>query len=541
MSIYHLKKEVNAFLSSGDLFKPDLIERFKTTSRKKDVTSRNLCDFIVIENLRFLNNLYRAKSYHTLNEDFICESFKAIIKKEWKSGEFLTEEEIKSITFSRINELTDFLYGKTNQAHKKRLDYLSILVQGVGFNAYKCEGEIRSLKKSPLEEDNHRAKALKDFFSTNCYLYVYDEDIVHDSKKEKYLYPRIDALVLRLSNNQFNVYNVEGKSNYEEGKIEWCNEYKNSFNLIFENSERNLYFRFHFPQTLINQKKKSDLLLGKFLISIDAKGRVVAGSVILKKHEEQIKPYKYYYRNNLSKNLIPPHPVRRYLSDRYLNWHKAPYDVSTFKGFEEWVEKKYQKDYTKLKLTINDFLVCYPISSFEEEKYLEILNSSIKKVISHIELTDAFDKKNISWSTALKKKKAIKKMNHSLARMERDKSLKIFPIDNESFTIEDPSGNGTAINRELLNNINQSINVLIILPDVKYKNASSIFTLAGYSIALKKRTFIAYQNGNMLPKILQKDSEQLDLYLVRYHHISEIPFLVRRKMFLSKESESQKS
>ncbi len=117
-------------------------------------------------------------------------------------------------------------------------------------------------------------------------------------------------------------------------------------------------------------------------------------------------------------------------------------------------------------------------------------------------------------------------MQKYINRKLKNKQIVIYPKRSKLYSRDERNIETKYINKELFEYINKSLNVVFIYPKAEYKNPSSIFPLIGYSISLKKRTFILCPDKNMLPIILREKASFLELYVYEYDHIEQIPFLL---------------
>lgn len=412
-------------------------------------------------------------------------------------------------------------------------------------DAKEVSTRIITSKNNPLENSQ-----IANFFSKPSYVFVYNEDLAPLGKEtdlKSYHYPSIHALILRYdqSAGYFNLENVEGKSDHSLGEITWCNENDetcdyNAFDIRFRNSRTKLILRFSLPYKRYEEIKNFDLVLGTFLAAFKA-GNVVAGSVIMQKHLEAlpIQPYTYDYKDGEFAKIVPPIEIRRYLFDRYLNWNKVPYNITSFDLFDEWLNEKYTQDYTKRKITVNEFLVCYPDSSFKNRKASrDKLISSMDEVLYSPELVKE------KWTRFSSKEQdlmcAFLKENFSKENMKDSRRLVFYPPREKMY---EPY---TGINQDILFDVQQSINLIFIIPDDEYSSVSSINTMIGYAMALRKRVMIFYQNKEHLPNILKETDVYMHLYVMEYKDVSDIPVKLARNCFrkewkkIIKESDSAK-
>lgn len=521
-------------------------ELYNNPQKLQGKSLKSYIEKVVLTEVKKLNNLWKADSYKQIRNFFVNEDFIEIISnKDWKKDKPLAPEKKKLITISGVDEVTVFLFGERKPKSKKQ-DIFSLVLGYNGFLEFKravdkkiSNGvkEVISKKEEIYNPIHH--DAIKEFFSKPCYVYVYDEDLTVVNKKtsyKEYHYPNIDALVLRYNNGFFALENTEDENgdkrdDHKKGVMTWCAEVKNgmpdynAFDIQFGESRTKLILRIHFPYKKYKEKKTFDLLLGAFLFA-DIKGNLATGSVVVSKvvTQENVSPYKYRFKAGNKQERRPPPDVQRFLFDRYRNWHKIPYDIMNLNSFNRWLQDTYREGYNRTNITLYDYLITYPSNGIEKSEDVlkikgEILNLLKKPEVVYESKRDDIEEKN--------KNLLVKYIKEKFSAREEGKKIIVYPNPNVKRVHFD------SINREFLELLSQTVNSIFIIPDDNFKQTSSIFTVIGYCIALKKRTFVFFQEGekNTRPNILEKSEEKINLYVYSYKEVSEIPVILTKNFF----------
>jgi hypothetical protein len=496
---------------------------------------------IVLPRIKELREVYKKDSS-------ITNKFESLsIINSIKCDEKYLEESLKESIYKAQRDIEDFII-KVKNPQKGRIDYFALCLGYDGFSEFK-KG-IADLEGSPEDEKSNVInpmdyEPIKDFFENPNYLYVYDEDLVEEEKEttlKLFHYPNIDALVLSYDSHkeEFTLKNIytnkektKKKKDHKKGEISWCKEKNegqndmNSFDIVFKESRTKLILRISFPYEDYEDGKEFNLLLGAFLIA-RKRGSVAVGTVVIERNlkNETLEPYRYEYKNGSSFNeissknsLIPPRDeIQNYLYDRYKNWIKIPYKKQNFKEFEAWVRKKNKKNYAEHGIKMFDYLICHPNSSLTSKAKADLQ----KKVL------DLIDKprKTIESSKLLTEKdKDI--LGKYICEKRNSNKIKIYPpTDRDRAHYEQ-------INKDFFLELKKTVNVLIIIPKEGYKDEkiSSIYTVIGYCLALKKRTFVFFESKSERPNILQKGEKNVNLHVYDYEYVSKIPEILINNHF----------
>ncbi len=453
----------------------------------------------------------------------------------------LVREEEVGIPKHRFATIASFIFNKDKTRYKDTTkDYFSLLAGYRGYNHFKQEidnvigtfssEEINHRTNSEVHDSPLKEKALLDFFKNSCYLYAYDEDLCGVNKETdayRYYFPSIDRLVLSLEKDQFRLENIKTdqskKEDHTKGVVTWCKKptgnknHANAIDITFLESRTKLILRIHIPSRKEKNTKKFNLLLGAFLIAHEH-GDVAMGSVVIKKipeGEKDIKTDKFDF--GLPENDIEiDNSIKGYLFDRYKNWLKVPSNQFNIDLFDKWLDQKKGKNYTKQQITSYDFLITHPRSVIPEEKrseFVGIIDRFIEDKDGYID----------NFSGLLEKQK-------ELLKKYIDKKQK----NNRFFRFPDPHKKipkHPKYNRNFLLKIAQSLNIVIVIPKYDYKGISSIFMVIGYCIALKRRTFVFFQDGVERPKMLKDHEDGVNLFVDNYSKIEDIAELLVTKYF----------
>ncbi|WP_420572763.1 hypothetical protein [Kordia sp.] len=487
-----------------------------------------------------------SESYKTGTEDErkkLLNKFKVsgVIRKAITNDPELKKAGAIQPYFSKTRDITNFVFFDVEPKLGK-IDSFALLLGYDGFEefskkldeenkelALSCTSNITSLSSmNPMEN-----AALSSFFENPCYLYVYDEDLAKVNKETdplKYHFPNIDALVLEYDKEQheFTLRNTSNakhrkKEDHFHGKIHWCKESQNAkddcnaFDIIFEKSRTKLILRFHLPYERMTDDIEFDLILGAFLISMK-KGNVAIGTIVLHRNIEgkPLTPYKFDFSKEQSSDETPPEAIQKYLFDRYKNWIKIPYDQWNLDDFSLWLEKKHGKNYTATRIITYDYLITHPNSALDRNDWNK-LNRLIKLFFEN-------PTKAIENSTGLTENQK-KYLGEFIALKYQNNRFVQYPNS------EKERKHHERINRDFIRELIQSLNVIIIIPKGNYERISSIYTIIGYSIALKKRTLVFFEKGVERPNILKEPEKKVNLYVYDYENLFEIPEILVRNKF----------
>jgi len=434
--------------------------------------------------------------------------------------------------------IIDFLVRKKG-GNKISLDYYSLCVGSYGYLAFqeKCIEEARKNELKVIGNDEfHPMKktAIQEFFKYPCHTYCYDEDLTKETEgtdPKFFHYPNIDALVLEHTDNVFTLKNVptdknakdgdkekKKKEDHELGIISWCKssfestDDNNSFDIVFKKSRTKLILRIHFPYENYNDGEDFDFMLGAFLFA-SKKGSIAVGTVLIERNKEnkEIFPYKYEFKKGKEGNTPEPREeIQNYLYDRYRNWIKIKYNYKSFAQLKKWQKEKDKDDYTKNTIKIFDYLISYPHRSIGKEEE-ERLEKTIELFFNNPQI-------------ALRKSTLESEDKEILAKYIKEKWEK------GKFRIYPPSRkvrkDNVNFNKNFFRELKKTVNAIFIIPNATYLQTSSVFTVIGYCIALKKRTFVFFEEGMVRPNILKNREPNVNLYIHPYKNIMDIPELI---------------
>lgn len=493
----------------------------------------------VLSKIKELNNSWRHLKFAPVKDNFIEKGFISLISREnWVGGIHTLKKEDKDlVNLSGIDEVTTFLFSQVNPYGKKQ-DFFSVVLGYNGFLHFmrvkdeelkkvkNQEQKLPNEKRNPLEEKD---SILKNFFKYPAYLYVYDEGLRKAEKKrprkKDRFYPVINTLFLDyISRDEgFTLRNIEGRDDHTLGNPKWCKEHpkgkndSNAFDISFRNSRSKLILRIHVPYKKREDEEKFDLLLGAFLWC-QKKGYIAAGNVIIKRNKKKIEMSKgltYDYKlGNQHPNNKKPHPdvaILRYLVDRRRNWMKIPYDKDNFNEFAKWLnDYRNTENHTMQEIIENDFLITYPSNAFESINERTNFIGSIKKTFADIE-------KLIEKDNGLDSEERRLIVNY-LKCKEAQKKILMFP------SADKIREHYSTINRDFFRVLNQSLNIIFIIPKIKNPNQiSSIYTTIGYAVALERRVIVLFEEGVEKPTLISESEPEIDLYVSNYKHLYEIP------------------
>jgi len=465
-----------------------------------------------------------------------------------KLGETLTKSQKDKIKISKVNYILVFIHQLQKIKLTNGIDDKYALC--CGFDSYQdfknkydtglvnvldTESDISEISEHLFRKPSLNAipdiatdkapKAVKirDFFNSDCYLYVFDQNSADDRKKEDY-HSNIDALVLENKNNDlksFFLHNLGGKKeHYENGVLDWGDKERKTFNINFNEHRRNLYMRFN----CINIGDGiPEIMIGKYIFSLNSDRQVISGSIILSK-EKEIKfktAYNYDFKYQANRTHTPPEEIQEYLRDKFYNFQKAPKNIFKNSDLKEWLENKFGKSFIKQNIIEYDYLITYPISSFDKDKREELFIS-----IENI-LLKGIKKESKS------KKELINKLNKYFEgkyQKDRNKSRILIYPKNRDAGYDPNVGDNEKFNLEFIKYIKQSSNIIIIVPQSEYSRPSSVYTFAGFCMALRKKVFIFYENENLLPVVFQKECKSIGVYTIKYADLNDIPLYINREL-----------
>lgn len=472
-----------------------------------------------------------------IESSFVCDNFRVFILDENQSFD-KCEKWVMALTF---NPFVKFLYGLQKGPNSHIMDICAICLGKNGYNEY-----VRAVRKNNKEEENRSTelmdsspleeREIKDLFHKRSYIYTYSEDIGQPDMSTSYKdlnFPKIDAIVIYydIDNEFFVIENIKGRTKHGNGKIKWLGINKKAIEIFFPNSPRGLKLVFHIPELYQQQRfGRMNLLLGYFSYVDDVKGNIVTGSVVLNQQkdlnstDEQIKPFPYKFSLSSDDNeKSVPEVILKYLFDRYKNWHKIKGGIKNYSRFKVWLNAKESKDYLKRKLTQYQYLVIYPVNSLKEEIKREEISIKLEGTFLNFKENYLITKKVES---LIKADSEYKNNTEGLVQKISDNLNKdfnrfnLFPLNKEDIY----GKNNINFNEDIFDQINKSVSVVIIIPNEGYKKTSSIYTIAGYALALHKKTFILHQNVKDLPLVIVQDAYKMGLYVWEYENLSEIPF-----------------
>ncbi|MDB4293110.1 hypothetical protein N9954_06835 [Maribacter sp.] len=492
-----------------------------------------------------MNASYTSSDISTMDiqAGFVCPEFRNYVKNGILPGKRLDFE--GHCRIARMSSIDDFLTTSLDPSDRSK-DIYAICVGYDGYGNF-CRNKkyvgsefAKRIKPEILVQDAvslTENEELIFFFKNPCFLFAHNEEIVKPGAPTEYKKihnPEIDAHVITANINSGEVVlnnqiPQKNRVHHGTGVFSWSIPEK-AFDITFPSSDRKLILRFEIPK-LTENARHIDLILGSFSY-VHESGRIVWGTVLLKKEEkETLDPFCFEFKNPERQNL--PEPIQQYFFDRYKNWHKLP-DTSIFDldSLKVWLSKKHEQDYTRRKVTEIDYVIMYPMTSFEDKKEAE-MESMIKNQLDLI-LKD-FKKNNAPLKNhynlidepGTTPEQRIIKIHDDLTRKYEKERIVLFPVQKVDFRSEGLE----KLNKDLLDYINRSISVVFIIPGfdannkkLKYTSISSIYTIIGYCVALKKKTFVFYQNEKHLPFILKRSVKNMELYVWKYQDLGEIPF-----------------
>jgi hypothetical protein len=362
--------------------------------------------------------------------------------------------------------------------------------------------------------------ALKEFFKNSCFLYVYDQNSAEDKKGKKNITTNMDALVLEYLEvkDSFYLHNIGGrKVDYADGKLEWGDREKKTFNINFKKHRRNLYMRFNFSDFGDNNL---EIILGKFIFSLGSQRQVISGSVILSKEPEKQnkQPYNYDFKYHRNNEVTPPREVQAYLVDKYFNFQKTPPKIFKKQQLKNWLEHKFGKNITKQNIITYDYLITYPISSYDDNERNNFF-SKIEKIL----LKGLEPKENETFKQSIEIKKINFYLKSNYKKNRKKTEIIIYPKERDVGFDPEGKGDNEKFNHEFVRYIKQSSNIIIVVPKSEYKRPSSVFPFAGLCMALHKKVFIFYQDLELIPVVFHKDCRSLGVHTIKYQLLDEIP------------------
>lgn len=524
-----LASEIQDFLNMHREVSPDEVKQSLTDKVKNAVIKNELNNSVVAN-------------------DFISKKF-----KDWVLTGKMPDEKY---LIPKLESICEFAFGFRNPKDYS-LDAFSVALHGWGFLKYKDSIANRkdpSISENPLSND-----FLKSFFQNGCFLYVYSEENQRVGERTEFLdlyYPKIDALVLHLtSDNKIELLNLSDGTVHGIGTAKWISERsKSSFRVSFPESPRKLRLRFCLPAAEF-LSSETKLIIGLFLITNEDNGKVQAGITVLHRNDQTstLSPFLYDPQDPNPRHTPPP-VVIEYIYERYLSWIKTPgkriYDTTTL---TTWIKEKNEQHYAKRRPIENKFLVTFPITSFKKRADFDNLQNELNRTFFDFStrktITERITRIIESRSSPDSEDVVVKKID-SYLRDNRYK-IKLFP---KSLDVEDIE-KGEKINTDLFAEITKSLNIVFIIPSMNhdrkdkkkiskylrgiifgekpestFQRISSIYTIVGYCLALKRNTFILCKNKEDLPLILQEPIAKMKLQVWQYSSIGEIPFLFYYKM-----------
>ncbi|MFK7832106.1 MAG: hypothetical protein AB8B52_02405 [Winogradskyella sp.] len=510
----------------------------------------NVISLAALKKLREIQKEYNSKtktfSSNRIDESFSYENFSLFIKynyinKNEGSGKNIKSKRIDDPDLSDICQISraEYLKNHLNKGNINRKRFQDLYALALGYNGYRDFVKQKKLLGQPIRKE-HQVKfnspldneLIKSLFVNDCYLYTYSEAIGKPDQDTNYKdinFPTIDALVVQLNslNNTFEIKNIQEEDNHSEGIISWAGKTDGiAFDINFPQKDRSLHLRFHIP-SLHQNHKDVYILLGTFSF-VHFTGLIVRGTVVLEKQNEkqQIEPYKYKFSFNNQSDNEPPPEIQKLLFDRYLNWSKMKGNIYNHQTLKNWIKKREKNEYIRTKKRDFKYLITYPVTSLETTLQNKI-GKSFERVI------DDF-KQNNSEPSSDTLKRLLRKNNYhdhgSLKNLIKtiDENLKndkhlieLFPLSKDNISSE----NKIDLNKAIFDSINRAVTVVIVIPNGEYLKKSSVYTIAGYSIALRKKTFILHQDQEDLPLVIQENIKSMGLYVYQYETIEELPFL----------------
>ena len=328
------------------------------------------------------------------------------------------------------------------------------------------------------------------------------------------------CLALIKSNNSLYLHNLGGrKVDYADGKLEWGDREKKTFNINFKNHRRNLYMRFNFSDFGDNNL---EIILGKFIFSLGSQRQVISGSVILSKEsEKELKlPYNYDFKYHRNNEITPPREVQAYLVDKYYNFQKTPPKIFKVQQLKNWLEHKFGKNITKQNIITYDYLITYPISSYDKIERDNFFDDIEDLLLNGLKI----ENKN-SFKETLEKKKINKYLEKNYKKDRKKTEIIIYPKHRDVGYNQEIGRDNEKFNHEFVRYIKQSSNIIIVVPkpDSEYKRPSSVFPFAGLCMSLHKKVFIFYQDKELIPVVFHKDCRSMGVYTFQYDKLEEIP------------------
>jgi len=163
-----------------------------------------------------------------------------------------------------------------------------------------------------------------------------------------------------------------------------------------------------------------------------------------------------------------------------------------------------------------NFLITHPRSVIPEKEW-PAFKESIDKFL------DEYDSYIDNFKSLLPNQKAL--LKKYIAKKQQN---------NRFFRHPNPHTKDTKhpkYNQNFLLKIAQSLNIVIVIPKYKCERTSSIFLVIGYCIALKRRTFVFFEDGVERPKMLEDHEDGVNLFVDNYSKIEDIPELLVTKYF----------
>lgn len=484
---------------------------------------------------------YKFKNYINWSTNGIPEDEKKHAKSTSE-----TEEEIlnKQISITKMEGFYGVVLDVQNRIDPPLRDFCAICIGYNGFrdffkrkNEEKENGTLISeidtkqthadtqLLVHPYEDDDRKAEVLRDFFKEPCYLYVYDQNASDDRKIN--VERGIDAVVIykNKDSDTFSINNLGyRKEKYDQGILEWGDEERKTFNINFKKHKRNLYLRFHFADF---GGKTPEIILGKYIFSMGTLRQVVSGTAMLSRELDKPnkEPFNYDFTFTEKENS-PPFSIQAFLAEKIFNFQKLPARIYDHSSLDEWLEKKYGENIVEEEVIKYEYLITYPISSFNEEEREELYEDITNILQNGISIDDTES------DQTKKLKRGINDFCKEGYSLERKKSkIIIYPKHREAGY--DPNvADNESFNNEFLTYLRRSRYLIVIYPEPKdgYKRPSSVFTFTGFCVPLGKKVFIFYKSLDSLPVIFQKPCRSMGIYPIKYENLDQIPLYVHREL-----------
>jgi len=546
------KPKINSDTSFDHILKFELKKEFdkRRFGSQKPISFYNE---LVQQKVEALREIWKEDK-ELMNTCFLSYKFKNYInwsangipdhEKKYAKSTFETDREIlnKQISITKMEGFYGVVLDVQNRIDPPLRDFCAICIGYNGFkdflkrkNEEKEKGTLISeidikqkqaddqLLVSPYKDNDKKAEVLRDFFKKSCYLYVYDQNASDDRKIN--VERGIDAVVI-YKNDDSDTFTINNlgyrKEKYDQGILEWGDEERKTFNINFKKHKRNLYLRFHFADF---GGKTPEIILGKYIFSMGTLRQVVSGTAILSRELDKPQKEPFNYNFTFKEKNSPPLPIQAFLEEKNFNFQKLPSRIHDHSTLNEWLEKKYGKNVVKEEVIKYEYLITYPISSFNEEEREEL----------YINITNILQN-GVNTNTDSDQKKILIQRINEFSRenfsFERKKSkIIIYPKHREAGY--DPNvGDNELFNHEFLTYLRRSRYLIVIYPEPKdgYKRPSSVFTFAGFCVPLSKKVFIFYKSLDSLPVIFQKQCRSMGIYPIKYESLEQIPLYVNREL-----------